>query len=148
MDLVYLDLCCYKRPFDDLTDERVRWEASAVAAIFKRVETGQAALVRSPALALENDRNPREDRRRAAALWMDGATVDAPLTEEVSRRAQELVGLGFPVVDALHVAFAESAGAEYLVTCDDELHRLGGRVRANLKVEVVLPDEYLMRRRT
>jgi hypothetical protein len=29
-DIVYLDLCCFKRPFDDATQERVRREAETI----------------------------------------------------------------------------------------------------------------------
>jgi hypothetical protein len=29
-DLVYLDVCCFKRPFDDATDARVQREAATV----------------------------------------------------------------------------------------------------------------------
>jgi hypothetical protein len=67
MDRVYLDMCSLKRPFDDQGQPRVREEATAVAAIFARAEAGDIALVRSPAHLVENDANPREDRRLAAA---------------------------------------------------------------------------------
>ncbi len=48
----------------------------AVASILDRVEQGELALVRSPAHDLENSRYPREDRRLAAAAWLDGASID------------------------------------------------------------------------
>ena len=38
-DIVYLDICCFKRPFDDATLERVRQEAEAVAAILDLAAT-------------------------------------------------------------------------------------------------------------
>ena len=81
-----------------------------VAAIVARAEAGEIALVRSPAHLVENDANPREDRRLAAALWIDGAAVDVPLDADVEARAAELVALGFGPLDALHLAFAERAG--------------------------------------
>jgi hypothetical protein len=93
-DRVYLDVCSLKRPFDDQRQPRVREEATAVAAIVGRAEAGEIALVRSPARLVENDANPREDRRLAAALWIDGAAVDVPLDAEVEARAREVVALG------------------------------------------------------
>ena len=60
--MVYLDLCCFKRAFDDATVERIRREAEAVAAILDMAQAGTFHLVRSPAHDFENERNPREDR--------------------------------------------------------------------------------------
>ena len=68
MERVYLDMYSLKRPFDDQRQPRVREEATAVAGIIARAEAGEIALVRSPAHLVENDANPREDRRLAAAL--------------------------------------------------------------------------------
>jgi hypothetical protein len=58
-EIAYLDLCCFKRPFDDATVERIRKEAEAVAAIFDMARAGTFRLVHSPAHDFENDRNPR-----------------------------------------------------------------------------------------
>ena len=130
MERVYLDMCSLKRPFDDQRQPRVREEATGVAAIVARAEAGEIALVRSPAHLVENDANPREDRRLAAALWIDSAAVDVPLDAAVEVRAAALVALGFRPLDALHLAFAERAEARWFVTCDDELLTLAGAARA------------------
>jgi len=47
--------------------------------------------VRSAAHLIENDANTREDRRLAAALWINSAAVDVSLDAEVETRAGELV---------------------------------------------------------
>lgn len=139
MERVYLDMCSLKRPFDDQRYPRVREEATAVAAIIARAEAGELALVRSTAHLVENDANPREDRRLAAALWIDGAAIDVPLDVEVEGRAGELVARGFRPLDALHVAFAERAGARWFVTCDDELLKAAVRLGDALRTLVVAP---------
>jgi predicted nucleic acid-binding protein len=139
MERVYLDVCSLKRPFDDQRQPRIREEAAAVAAIVARAEAGELALVRSPAHLVENDANPREDRRLAAALWIDGAAVDVPLDARVEARAREVAALGFRPLDALHLAFAEQAGARWFVTCDDALLKLAGRHGDTLRIAVVAP---------
>jgi predicted nucleic acid-binding protein len=103
-------MCSLKRPFDDQRQPRVREKTAAVAAIIGRAEDGEIALVRSPAHLVENDANPREDRRLAAALWIDGAAVDIRIDAEVEVRAAALAASGLRPLDALHVAFAERAG--------------------------------------
>jgi hypothetical protein len=40
IEAVYLDICCFKRPFDDASQERVRREADAVAAILDAATKG------------------------------------------------------------------------------------------------------------
>jgi predicted nucleic acid-binding protein len=139
MERAYLDMCSLKRPFDDQRQPRIRHEAAAVAAIFARAEAGEIALVRSPAHLIENDANSREDRRLAAALWIDGAAVSVLLDAQVAGRAGELVALGFRPLDALHVAFAERAEARWFVTCDDELLKLAGRLGDAVRTRVIAP---------
>jgi predicted nucleic acid-binding protein len=140
---VYLDLCCFKRPFDDQRDARVREEAAAVAALISRAESGRYALVRSPAHLVENDANPREDRRVAAALWLERAAVTVEQTPEIEARAVALSAAGYPPLDALHVAFAEAAGARWFVTCDDRLLKLAARRVGDVKTPVVAPGAVL-----
>jgi predicted nucleic acid-binding protein len=111
----------------------------AVAAIVARAEAGEIALIRSPAHLVENDANPREDRRLAAALWIDGAGVDVPLDADIEPRAGELAALGFGPLDALHLAFAERAEAGWFVTCDDKLLKLAGRLGDALRTFVIAP---------
>ena len=137
---MYLDVCCFKRPFDDAALERVRREAEAVAAILDAAEAGTFQLVRSPAHDFENERNPREDRRLATRLWLDAATALATASAAVTARAGELAGLGFGPLDALHLAFAEQSAARWFVTTDDRLLRRASAERERLRVEVLRPD--------
>jgi hypothetical protein len=139
MERVYLDMCSLKRPFDDQRQARVRDEATAVASIIARAEAGEIALVRSVAHLIENDANPREDRRLAAALWIDGAAVDVPLDSVVEARAGALVSGGFRPLDALHIAFAERAQARWFVTCDDAVLKAAARLGDALRTLVVVP---------
>lgn len=138
---MYLDVCCFKRPFDDATQERVRREAEAVAAILDAAALGRVRLVRSPAHDLENERNPREDRRLATRLWLSAAVVRVEPDQEAASRARALATLGFSPLDALHLAFAERSAAKWFATTDD---RLLGRARTHqdrLHVQVLGPGE-------
>ena len=138
---MYLDVCCFKRPFDDAAIERVRREAEAVAAILDAAETGTFQLVRSPAHDFENERNPREDRRLATRLWLDAATALATASAAVTGRAGELARLGFGPLDALHLTLAEQSAARWFVTTDDRLLRRASTERERLQVEVLRPDQ-------
>ena len=139
--VVYLDIGALERPFDDARSERIRREAEAVARIFEEAENGRIQLVVSPAHQFENDRNPREDRRLATALWLQKAERAVELTSAVDERARLLTGFGFGPLDALHLAFAEHAQARWFVTTDDRLLRKALEHRGRMQVEVVRPDQ-------
>jgi predicted nucleic acid-binding protein len=139
--VVYLDICALKRPFDDARSERIRREAEAVARIFEEAENGRIQLVVSPAHQFENNRNPREDRRLATALWLQKGGRSVELTSAVDERARFLTGLGFGPLDALHLAFAEYAQARWFVTTDDRLLRKALEQRGQMQIEVVRPDQ-------
>jgi len=140
-DIVYLDICCFKRPFDDATVERVRREAEAVAAVLDAAKSGQVRLVRSPAHDVENERNPREDRRLATRLWLDAAALRVSASQEAAERAGALSAAGFTPLDALHLAFAEQSAARWFVTTDDRLLKRARTYRERLRVEVLRPDQ-------
>ena len=111
-----------------------------MAQIFEKVENGDIQLVVSPAHRFENDRNPREDRRLATALWLQKADRAVEATPDVDERARLLSRLGFGPLDALHLALAEKAEARWFVTTDDQLLRKAAGHREEIHVEVVRPD--------
>ena len=139
--IVYLDVCCFKRPFDDAALERVRREAEAVAEILDAAQAGTFQLVRSPAHDFENERNPREDRRLATRLWLNAAVPSVTTSAAAAVRARELAALGFGPLDALHLAFAEQSAARWFVTTDDRLLKRAVTERNRLRVEVLRPDQ-------
>jgi predicted nucleic acid-binding protein len=138
-DIVYLDICCLKRPFDDATQERVRREAENVAAALEAAAHGRIRLVRSPAHDFENERNPREDRRVATRLWLEAAARRVPASPTAVERARTLANLGFTPLDALHLAFAEEATARWFVTTDDRLLKRARTQQGHLRVQVLDP---------
>jgi predicted nucleic acid-binding protein len=141
--LLYLDVCCLKRPFDDQRSARIQAETAAIAALISRAESGELKLVKSPAHTYENDRNPREDRRLATAAWLNGARVEVVLSAGAAARARELQDLGFAPLDALHAAFAEESGADWLATTDDGMVALAREHAKRLRVKMANPIQVL-----
>jgi predicted nucleic acid-binding protein len=143
---IYLDVCCYNRPFDDQTQERVRLEAEAIAFILLRINRGEWAGVVSEAVYEELARMPDSERRGRVLRLTPGKEGCILVQEREVSRARELVGAGFKPLDALHLACAEAAGADVFLTTDDQLRALAQRNSRALRVNVANPLTWLEER--
>lgn len=108
---------------DDQSQPRIREEAEAVEQVLAGVRRGRGSveLLSSEALEDEVRRNPSHDRRREAQATLALAVTSIEIDGLIAHRAQILVRLGYSPFDALHLAAAESGGADLLLTTDDRL---------------------------
>jgi hypothetical protein len=60
---IYMDNCCLNRPFDDLTQDRIYFEAEAVLTIISRCEKHDWSFVSSGALDYEISRITETERQ-------------------------------------------------------------------------------------
>lgn len=51
--IIYFDVCCLNRPFDDQTQERIKLESEAVLSILSGCEVGKWALLNSEVIDFE-----------------------------------------------------------------------------------------------
>ena len=122
---VYLDTSVYNRPFDDQTQPRIYLETTALTTILQMVYGGKIDLVGSTVLDYENSRNPYQLRRTWVLRCLGLAKCYQAATDAVRTRARALQDKGLKAMDALHLACAESAGADYFLTCDDRVVKRG-----------------------
>lgn len=137
--IVYFDICCLKRPFDDQTRPRIALETVAVLTLLDAVAEGELTAVRSVAHALENACNP--DRRRAAfvASWLSNLNPLEVTPPTVVDQVRRLEAAGLHRMDAFHVAWAEHLQADALITTDDRLLSWAARHDDIARVRVVDP---------
>jgi predicted nucleic acid-binding protein len=112
-------------------------ETSAFIYFLEKVEKESHVLIASEALIYENNRSLDEQRKVRVASFFNLARefVGADLSDV--ERAHFLKELGFPGIDALHVALAEKARADYFVTCDDDIMKLYQRHKDLVKVNII-----------
>ena len=115
---IYLDNCCYNRPFDDQTQLKIALESAAKLAIQTQMRSGELEYVWSDELDVEVGDSPFLDRQEKILPWRDGATVHVAITSAIEDRAIELMQFGIKSADALHLACAESAGCDWFFTTD------------------------------
>ncbi len=117
--LVYLDNCCFNRPFDDQKQLRIRIEAEAKLGIQEAVRSGDVELAWSYILDFENENNPFPDRRERTREWRKYAKVDCVENPGITSAAKALKKAGLREIDALHVACAIHVDCDYFLTTDD-----------------------------
>jgi len=138
--LMYLDLCCFNRPYDDQSQVRVRLETEAKLSLQDKVRGGACQLVWSAVLDLENSKNPYLEHMQAISQWRALATHHVMANAQVMAMAEPLVASGVHTFDALHVASAMVGKAELFITTDDRLLR---RVRHLQDIKVMFPVDAL-----
>src|ERR1035438_5260663 len=143
---LYLDACCLNRPFDDQLQTRVRLEAEAVLSILEMAEAGELEIIGSDIIDDELSQMPDNERREKVELFLALASSQVALTLAIEQRAIELQKWNIAPLDALHLASAESARADYFLTTDDDLLRRAKR--AGLKVKIENPAKWLIQQAT
>ena len=119
---IYLDNCCYNRPFDNQSQTKVHLETLAKLHIQEQIRRHRYQLVWSYILDYENGNNPYTDRRLAIAPWKSLATeVIAKENEDILSFAEHLASDGIKTYDALHISCAVYARCDYFLTTDKKL---------------------------
>ena len=138
---IYLDNCCYNRPFDDQTQERIHLESEAILTILKRGEIGVYQIIGSDILRLEIERMSDGVKKQRVKELYQVASMSISYSEEIKDRAAEIVSTSkIRNFDSLHIASAEVAGVDVLITTDDKLEKMAAKL--NLKIKVVNPLKF------
>jgi predicted nucleic acid-binding protein len=138
---VYLDNCCFNRPFDDQSQVRVRLEAEAKMEIQQRIRENKIELAWSYVLDFENQQNPFEERQEAICRWKGAAVTDVEETDAILRQAHEIANRGLHAKDALHLACAMSAGCDFFLTTDDNVLK---KMHDFARIAVTTPTQFII----
>jgi predicted nucleic acid-binding protein len=137
---IYLDNCCFNRPFDDQKQIRIRLETEAKLEIQERILLGEIELAWSYILDFENEMNPFEQRKIAIRQWKYHATVDTVELKEIIDLAKKFHEMGLKSKDSLHIACAISLKCNYFLTTDDELIKKAMVINA---IKITDPISYI-----
>lgn len=119
-------------------------ETAAIQTILKRIEYGKLNNVGSTAIQAEIGRNPEGERKAELHRISDLASEFVMVENSQIDRTSDLQKLGFHFFDALHIACAETAEADVLLTTDDRFLKLALRVSNQLTVRIANPADWLM----
>ena len=140
---IYLDNCCYNRPFDSQMDLRIHLETMAKMRVQALMKGGDVEYVWSDALDYEIGQSPNFQEPDMIASWKYNAVETVAVDDVVISRAEEIERFGIKAMDAIHIACAEAASCDWFLTTDKgvtkKLQALGGMRIAN-PVEFVMED--------
>ena len=139
---IYFDACCLSRPFDEKTQPKVRLESEAVLIILKDVQNERHDMVTSEIMDFENEKNPDVEEQSEVRNFLRLARRRVVMTAKEISRAEHLASLGFGSYDSFHIACAESGGADYLLSTDDDMVGLGEKHRGELAVGIMNPVKF------
>lgn len=143
MTKIYFDVCCYNRPFDDLSQGKIRLETEAILGIVNQCIQKECKVFTSSAIDFELDKMSESYKKQQVLIFYNSIDKqNISYDEKINIRAKELSKYNIRYLDGLHVAFCESSEIEYLVTTDKVL--INAAKKAELGTKVVNPVEFIM----
>ena len=140
---LYLDNCCYNRPFDDLRQEKNNLEAQAIKLIIDKYWKDEFEIYTSDALVIEmNSIKDQIKKAKVLEVYNKLNLINIPFSNNIIKRAIELREYNIKNMDSLHIAYAESSNIDYFITTDKLL--INASSRANLNVKVINPISFIM----
>ena len=118
---IYLDNCCFNRPYDDQTQLRIELETKAKLFIQQQIVDKELEMVISSMSKYENNKNPHEERKTIIKDFFAYATNVSTSSLSVRLMAKAFSDDGLKTKDATHLAFAIEGGCGYFLTTDDKV---------------------------
>ena len=138
---IYLDMCCYNRPYDDQTQLKVAMETQSKLYIQMLIKEKKLELIASYMLRYECSQNPFEMRRKAILDFIQENAVGyvgGNRKKEIEVKATEIMKAGVKFKDACHVASAIYAECEYFISTDIRLLKYNTQ-----EIKMVTPIEFI-----
>ena len=121
---VYLDNCCFNRPYDSQKQLRVELETKAKLFIQSLVEKGRLDLTISSMVLFENNDNPFPFRKLAINDFLKNATTIVEISDEIQELTSKLIE-----------AVLKKAGMEVLI-------EKFGNVKAERFISLVIKEPF------
>ena len=139
--LVYLDNCCYNRPFDNLSHDSIRMEAEAKIFIQSLIKYGMIKLINSFILTYEISKSPSRYKKEHIFAFIEknaSGYIGGENQEIVIKISQEIAATGVKFIDAVHIACAVIANCDYFITTDKRVLKYESD-----KIDLVNPVDFV-----
>jgi hypothetical protein len=128
---------------DDQTQGRIREESAAIERILRSVRQDGWIWVSSDILHEEIESSPLPGRKSKNRTLLTLASELIEIGDFVIERARHLQSAGYGAFDAMHLASAESAAVDVLLTTDDKFEKRASRGDGPPRVPVRNPVSWM-----
>lgn len=121
---IYLDNCCFNRPYDAQNHLQIELETQAKLYIQEQIKRRKIKLTTSFILLFENSQNPYSDRKTIIKDFIDKYSshyVSINAADSIKNKIQEIINTGIKWKDAAHLACAIYADCDYFLSTDKRL---------------------------
>ncbi|MGH8559356.1 MAG: PIN domain protein [Methylococcales bacterium] len=138
--LLYLDNCCFNRPYDEQSHYRIYLETQAKLYVQEHILNKQHDLIGSYILQFENDQNPHIAQQLEIAKWKAFAKTLVSASDDIVANAKICQSFGLHAKDALHCACAVDAKADFFLTTDKQLIKKAAAIK---ELNVINPLRFI-----
>lgn len=133
---IYLDNCCYNRPFDDRSNIKNYLEREAILLVMQMAYDGNCRIIGSDILEKEMSMISNEEKRRnVETLYWNMIMDTIKIDDSIVKRAKEIMKQSsIKAFDSMHLASAEMK-ADVLLTTDMKFMKAAGRLGVKTKVQ-------------
>ncbi|MCL1904384.1 MAG: hypothetical protein FWF94_08195 [Oscillospiraceae bacterium] len=138
---IYLDNCCYNRPFDDLSQAKVRNEATAKVFIQSLIKFDSVTLYSSFMLFKEINDNPNESNKEHILRFVTEYSsffVSDKRENDIIPISEDIMKKGIKKKDATHLACSIFSKCDFFITTDRRLTKY-----KTDKIEVLNPIDFV-----
>ena len=137
---IYLDNCCYNRPFDLPSNPTIVFESSAKMLIQTLILNQQVILVSSFVINEEISAITNQAKRNLIIQFLDNTKVYIAKDKlsDILPLATEIMQTGIKYIDASHAACAIIADCDYLITTDKRLLKYKSD-----KINIINPVDFI-----
>lgn len=137
---VYLDNCCFNRPFDDQVNEIIQLETKAKIQIQRMIVEKKIILSWSFMLDFENSANHSSVKRDEIQKWETLSSKLIEPSEEIYSKATLLKVNGTTQKDSIHHACAISEKCDVFITVDKGILKKAKFIE---NIEIYNPIDFL-----
>lgn len=137
---VYLDNCCYNRPYDNQEQLKVHLETEAKMHIQKMITDKKINLVYSFVSEFENSKNPNTNNSKTISNFFKNAAIYVDISHKLDIRSEavEIIKTGIKEMDAMQVASAIIGKSDYFLTTDKRLLKFSTE-----KIQIMNPIDFI-----
>ncbi len=140
---IYLDNCCYNRILDDRSNSQIYYERNSVMLILELVEKAVIELAGSEMLMKEIEDINDGYKRSVLQMMYSLCSEEVKVNSAILDRAEEIRHcLNIKYKDSIHLACAETAKADALLTTDKKFINNGNRIKTYTRI--MNPNQWLL----